>query len=84
VFRYAYVVLRAPTYLIPGCHLYVVSLDPADDVAVWVYEVWANAAAHTVSLQDERVRALIAEARPLPGGPPAGTSLNVLGGHGIA
>ncbi len=67
----------------PGCHLYVVNEDMADDVTIWVYEAWDDKAAHDLSLQDPQVRALIAEAMPLMGGPPSGNELRVAGGYGL-
>ena len=68
---------------LPGCRLYVVHEDPADEATLTVYEAWDDKAAHDASLQDERVRALIASALPLMGGPPAGVELRVVGGHGL-
>jgi len=66
-----------------GCRAYLVSEDRADDVGIWVFELWVDKAAHGASLQDERVRALIAEARPLIGGMGEGAELNVVGGYGL-
>jgi quinol monooxygenase YgiN len=67
----------------PGCHLYVVSKDLADEVTIWVIEIWDDKEAHDASLQDRQVRSLIQEAMPLMAGPPAGSELNVVGGHGL-
>ena len=39
--------------------------DPADDVTVWVTEVWTDAVAHKASLQLPAVKAVIAQALPL-------------------
>ena len=68
----------------PGCHLYLVNEDVADDVTLWVYEAWDDKAAHDLSLQDPQVRALIAEAMPMMGGPPSGSELRVMGGYGLS
>jgi len=68
---------------LPGCHLYLVTEDLADDTTIWVMEVWADKETHAASLQDERVRALIQEAMPLLGGSPTGTEMLVIGGHGL-
>ncbi len=68
----------------PGCRLYVVNEDAADDVTLWIYEAWDDKDAHDLSLQDPRVRALIAEAMPLMGGAPSGSELRVMGGHGLS
>ena len=66
-----------------GCRLYVINLDPDDEMSIGIYEVWDDREAHDASLNDERVKSLIAEARPLLGGPPEGVELQVVGGHGI-
>jgi len=68
---------------LPGCRLYVVNEDMEDEQAIGVYEVWDDKAAHDASLQEMVVRALIAEAMPLMGGPPAGVEMRVVGGHGL-
>ena len=43
-----------------SCRLYAVNEDLADEVTVWVMEIWDDKEAHDASLKDERVRALIA------------------------
>lgn len=68
---------------LPGCKMYIVCEDTSNENAVWVFETWADKDAHDASLKDERVRALIAEARPLMGGASEGAELRVVGGHGI-
>lgn len=68
---------------LPGCHLYLVTEDLADDNTIWVMEVWADKEAHAASLQDDRVRALIQEAMPLLSGSPTGSEMRVVGGHGL-
>ncbi len=68
---------------LPGCRLYVVNKDLADEVSIWVMEIWDDKNAHDVSLKNEQVRSLIAEAMPLMAGAPEGASLSVVGGHGI-
>jgi len=55
----------------------------ANDTHVWVFEVWDDQAAHDASLADERVRALIAQARPLLAAAPDGAELEIVGGQGI-
>lgn len=66
-----------------GCHAYIVMEDSGNADAVSVFELWDDKPAHDASLQDERVRALIAEAMPLLAGAPGGAELRVLGGHGL-
>jgi quinol monooxygenase YgiN len=67
----------------PGCRMYIVSEDAANEATVHVFEMWDNKDAHDASLKDENVRGLIAQARPLLGGAPEGSELNVAGGYGI-
>lgn len=67
----------------PGCHLYLVTEDLADENAIWVMEAWADKEAHAASLHDERVRALIQQAMPLLNGAPEGSEMKVVGGYGL-
>jgi len=66
-----------------GCRAYIVNEDIEDEESVWVFEIWDDKDAHDVSLQDEQVRSLIAEAMPLIGEASGGAELRVMGGHGI-
>ena len=68
---------------LPGCHMYIVNEDVADETCVWVFEMWDDKEAHGSSLKDERVRSLIAKAMPLISGELGGAELRVAGGHGI-
>jgi quinol monooxygenase YgiN len=79
------ILLRASEVVaqLSGCRAYIVNEDVADKTCVWIFEVWDDKEAHDMSLKDERVRSLIAEAMPLMDGPPGGTELKVAGGHGI-
>ena len=55
---------------IPECKLYEVSLDASDFTITVVAEVWADEAAHDVSLQTEETKKIIAQAMPLLTAPP--------------
>jgi quinol monooxygenase YgiN len=68
---------------LPACRMYIVSEDLSNETSVWVFEAWDDKAAHDASLVDERVRALIGQARPLLAAAPDGAELQVMGGHGI-
>lgn len=68
---------------LPACRMYIVCEDLSNDTHVWVFEAWDDREAHDASLTDERVRALIAEARPLLADAPDGAELEVAGGYGI-
>ena len=65
------------------CQLYVVSRSPDDLDAVWVTEVWTSSDAHQASLEDQRVRELITEARPLIAALGERFELLPLGGKGL-
>lgn len=67
----------------PGCLSYVVAADPTDDDAVWVTEVWIDAAHHAASLDLPHVRAAITDARPIIAGFGDRHELNPIGGLGL-
>ena len=52
----------------PGCLSYVVARDPGDGDAIWITEVWDNAASHKASLSLPSVQDAIARGRPLIAG----------------
>ncbi|TGD74320.1 antibiotic biosynthesis monooxygenase [Mangrovimicrobium sediminis] len=56
-------VLVAGSRDMPGNLAYVVALDEADELALWVTEVWASREEHQASLQLPQVQAAIGEAR---------------------
>jgi quinol monooxygenase YgiN len=49
----------------PGCRLYVISVDETDPDGVWATEIWESEAAHTASLQLDVVKERISRAMPL-------------------
>jgi len=65
------------------CRAYIVNEDIADETCVWVFEIWDDKESHDMSLKNEQIRSLIADAMPLMNGAPVGTELKVIGGHGI-
>jgi quinol monooxygenase YgiN len=67
-----------------ACLLYVVSRSADDEDSLWVTEAWTDRDAHVASLQDARVKEIIARASPLVGAPPDGTELRPVGGKGLA
>jgi len=67
----------------PGCRLYVVSEVAAEADAIAITEVWDDREAHQASLQLERVRGLIAKARPLIASMEALVELRPVGGQGL-
>ena len=58
-------ILLEGTEAMPGCLSYVIAQDPAEADAIWITEVWTDAASHTASLSLPAVQQAIAKARPL-------------------
>lgn len=56
------------TAAMPGCLSYVVAVDPTNADAIWITEVWTDAASHQGSLKLPAVQAAITKARPLIAG----------------
>jgi quinol monooxygenase YgiN len=67
----------------PGCRLYIVSEVPSEPDAIAITEVWDDRLSHAASLQLERVRALIATARPLIAEMGQPLELHPVGGQGL-
>jgi quinol monooxygenase YgiN len=65
-----------------GCIQYIVSTSDEPE-AVWVCELWTNAAAHDASLEPEDIQALIQKARPLIARMSDQPQLAVQGGKGL-
>lgn len=67
-----------------GALQYTVAVDPADEVTIWVSEVWESEERHAASLELPETRAAIAKAMPMLSGefgPRVETS--VAGGIGL-
>ena len=67
----------------PDCELYLISRAAEDPELVWVTEVWASRDAHAASLEHERIRGLVAQARPLIADLGQRYELKPLGGKGL-
>ncbi|ESY02250.1 putative quinol monooxygenase [Mesorhizobium sp. LNJC405B00] len=76
-------VLLASTGAMPGCLSYVIARDPADADAIWVTEVWTDAASHKASLQLPEAQAAIAKARPIIAGFEFQVETHPAGGFGL-
>ena len=76
-------ILLESTGDMPGCLSYVVAIDPADDDAIWITEVWNSEASHGASLSLPAVQAAIARARPLIAGFGDQTVTAPVGGVGL-
>ncbi|HEU4891016.1 MAG TPA: antibiotic biosynthesis monooxygenase family protein [Vicinamibacterales bacterium] len=77
-------ILLDATGAMPGCLSYVIAVDPADPDALWITEVWDNAASHKASLGLAAVQAAIARAKPLIAGFSDRVETIPLGSHGLA
>jgi quinol monooxygenase YgiN len=76
-------ILLKATDAMPGCLNYIIARDPADADAIWITEVWVDAASHKASLTLPSVQAAIAEARPLIAGFDSSVATEPVGGVGI-
>ena len=76
-------ILLESTTAMPGCFSYVIAADPAEPDALWITEVWDNAASHQASLALPAVQAAIARAKPLIAGFSNRVETVPLGGYGL-
>lgn len=77
-------ILVEGTAAMPGCRSYVVALDPTDDTAIWITEVWDSHDSHAASLQLPSVQDAIRRARPMITGFGERFETRPLGGFGLA
>jgi quinol monooxygenase YgiN len=61
-------ILSSGTGAMPGCRAYLIAEDAKDPDAIWITEIWDDAASHKASLQLPEVRAAISKGRPLIAG----------------
>lgn len=73
-------ILLGATGEMPGCLSYVVARDMTDADAIWITEVWDNAASHKASLSLPAVQDAIGKARPLIAGFSDRTETEPVGG----
>ena len=66
-----------------GCQQYTVAVDVADDVTIWVTEVWLTKQAHDDSLELPETQDAIKRAMPMLTGEFSGTETAVYGGLGL-
>ena len=71
------------TDAMPGCHSYVVALDPGEEDSIWITEVWDSRESHAASLQLPQVKAVIQKARPLIAGFGEHFETTPVGGVGV-
>ena len=76
-------ILLNGTQDMPGCKLYAISADTADETSIWITEIWESEAAHQASLQLPSVQQAIAAGRPMIAGFGARHIVNPIGGIGI-
>jgi quinol monooxygenase YgiN len=73
-------ILLGGTGSMPGCRAYIVAEDAKDADALWITEVWDDAAAHAASLRLPAVQDAIRRGRPLIAGFDSRVELKPLGG----
>jgi quinol monooxygenase YgiN len=76
-------ILLAVTGALPGCLNYIIARDPADTTAIWITEVWTDAASHKASLALPEVQAAIAKAKPSIAGFEFQIETEPVGGFGL-
>lgn len=77
-------ILLEGTDAMPGCLSYVIAQDPADADAIWITEVWTDAASHKASLSLPSVQQAIAKARPMIAGFDSHIETVPVGGQGLS
>jgi quinol monooxygenase YgiN len=77
-------ILLEGTQAMPGCLSYIVARDLESHDALWVTEVWSDAASHAASLSLPAVRDAIARGRPLIAGFSDRVVTTPVGGYGLA
>ncbi|GHA18010.1 hypothetical protein GCM10008090_29680 [Arenicella chitinivorans] len=80
----AAIMLRASNVVstMEGCELYVVQQSLTDENQILVTELWSSKNDHQNSLANEKIQALIGEAKPIISSM-SGTPAKYIGGHGI-
>jgi len=58
-------ILKESAVDMPGCLSYVVAKDSADEIAIWVTEVWDSEASHDASLSLPAVKNAIPQAKQI-------------------
>ena len=76
-------ILRDGTKEMPGCKLYAIAADTADETGIWITEIWDSEASHQASLQLPNVQAAIAAGRPMIAGFGARHIVTPMGGIGV-
>ena len=77
-------ILKDSVSAMPGCISYVVALDPADENAIWVTEVWESQESHDASLSFPAVTKAMAQARAMITGMASRVVTTPVGGYGLA
>ena len=75
-------ILLQATQAMPGCLSYVVAVDPTDDDALWITEIWDSAESHKASLDLPAVKAALQAGRPLISGFDQRFETHPIGGFG--
>lgn len=76
-------VLLDGTKDMPGCKLYAIAADTADDISIWITEIWDSQESHQASLQLPGVQKAMAEGKPMITGFGARHIVSPAGGVGV-
>lgn len=76
-------ILLKGTRDMPGCRIYTVSRDLADDDGLWINEVWDSEELHRASLTLPGVQEAITAGKPLIAGFEARHAVAPVGGVGL-
>jgi quinol monooxygenase YgiN len=77
-------ILVAGTRKMPGCLSYIIAVDPSDEDALWVTEVWVTQEKHEASLKLPSVKEAIEQGMPLIANFAERVVTQPLGGLGLA
>ncbi len=76
-------ILLDGTKEMPGCVLYAIAVDTADDTGIWITEFWDSEESHQASLQLSHVQWAISEGRPMIASFGARHTVTPVGGIGV-
>jgi len=76
-------ILLNGTQEMPGCQLYAVAKDAADEDSIWITEFWDSEESHQASLKLPSVQKAIAAGKPIIAGFGDRHIVTPVGGHGV-
>lgn len=76
-------ILMLGTRDMPGCKLYAIAADSADEDGIWITEFWDSEESHKASLELPAVQKAIAVGKPFIAGFGVRHIVNPVGGIGV-